>query len=79
MIQILTALIMRDGEEAGGLMLATDRENEERPAAFHSAEAVAAYCDGMQGLVDMAVTKRFFENLGECVTACLRSLHCTAR
>ena len=64
MVEILGALMMRDGRTAGRHMITPITAADDH---IHAEQAVAAYCEGMQDLVDSSAHIRFFEHLGECV------------
>jgi len=64
MVEILGALMMRDGRTAGRHMITPMTAADDH---IHAEQAVAAYCEGMQDLVDSSAHIRFFEHLGDYI------------
>ena len=58
-LSVVTALMLRDGKKAGKYMI----ENAESTSTA-SPEKVAAYCQGVQDIIDSAQNAQFFEQLG---------------
>jgi predicted unusual protein kinase regulating ubiquinone biosynthesis (AarF/ABC1/UbiB family) len=61
-ISIVSALMMREGEEAGLHML----ENAGKSDVSSPAQ-IRSYCQGVQRIVEHAMTQQFFEHLGDYI------------
>lgn len=63
LVGVCLAFMQRDGVKAARLMIDNAREK-----SGHLVREETAFCDGIQGMVDSALEKNYFEHLGEYVS-----------